>query len=206
MTFPLLISKYQKKVAVERLKSAYSQLSQAIQLSETKNGSKEYWDYTLNGENFYRQYFAKFLKSFDITNQKIINYKCLKGECYSGSYQLDTTPKIALANNITLAIANHSYSGTILIYVDINGFQNPNVRGKDLFLFQINKKYGLVPYGFGTPDENLSDSGKESFFGVMDREILLSDKNDACNRASSGNWCSALIMTDGWEIKKDYPW
>lgn len=38
MTIPTLISKTQKKEAVTRLKGAYSQIAQAIRMSEADNG------------------------------------------------------------------------------------------------------------------------------------------------------------------------
>ena len=27
-----------------------------------------------------------------------------------------------------------------------------------------------------------------------------------CNKSSTGLYCAALIMKDGWQIKDDYPW
>ena len=41
-----------------------------------------------------------------------------------------------------------------------------------------------------------------------DRNILMNDscQNYRCKKGSRGVWCGALIMADGWEIRKDYPW
>lgn len=46
MTIPTLISKTQKKEAVTRLKGAYSQIAQAIRMSEADNGDISNWDFS----------------------------------------------------------------------------------------------------------------------------------------------------------------
>ena len=43
-------------------------------------------------------------------------------------------------------------------------------------------------------------------YNTFDRNKLKSSVDYACNARHKGIWCSALIMTDGWEIKDDYPW
>ena len=49
MTIPTMINNYQKKVTVTKLKLAYSQLYNAIKLSEVDNGNFNGWDMGLTG-------------------------------------------------------------------------------------------------------------------------------------------------------------
>ena len=52
MTIPILMTAYQKKQTVTRLKRAYSIVQQSIRLSEDENGEVESWDTKLNGDEF----------------------------------------------------------------------------------------------------------------------------------------------------------
>lgn len=207
MTLPAVITKYRKKQTAAVLKETYSLLNQAVMLSENTNGSKEYWDFTLSSENFYKTYLQKYLKHskeyFGETSFNNIKYECLKGNCYQGAYAHADTPKIALQNGTILIISNHEESDSILIYADINGMKKPNIRGIDMFLFNISKTKGVVPYGYEVQKETSENYLHKN---ATREEITDAGANASCNLNSSGNWCAALIMYDGWEIKDDYPW
>lgn len=63
MTLPTLIGKYQKKQTVTQLKKAYTEISQLLKMSELDNGSMEYWDYTMSGQDFYNLYIKPYIKN-----------------------------------------------------------------------------------------------------------------------------------------------
>ena len=84
--------------------------------------------------------------------------------------------------------ANNTFIG-----VDVNGFKRPNRLGKDVFYFVLSK-YGLQPYG----GPGTAGWSAERF----NRDYM----KNSCNKNSYGNYCTALIMYDGWKIEKDYPW
>ena len=93
-----------------------------------------------------------------------------------------------------------------LICVDINGYKKPNQVGRDYFCFSILKDYRLVPYGY----KKSSIAGSTPVgFDTFDRETIKNNGIYGCsynNGAGAGLYCAALIMTDNWEIKNDYPW
>ena len=62
MTIPTLIQKHQKQTILTQLKKAYSELGQAIQLAEVENESREYWDFSLSGEQFFKTYLSHYIK------------------------------------------------------------------------------------------------------------------------------------------------
>ena len=75
----------------------------------------------------------------------------------------------------------------IIFKVDINGFDKPNVIGKDVFnmTFDLRKKaFGFHNYGSST------------------RQSVLNN----CKTDENAQICGYLIFLDGWEIKDDYPW
>ena len=101
--------------------------------------------------------------------------------------------------------------------VDIDGpNKGKNEAGKDFFYFvmqfdknfEINnvqgnvvvEKVGVFPLGLGLKR-------------MLSREELISGSTeytplngDACSKEGGKGLCGALIITDGWEIKDDYPW
>ena len=89
------------------------------------------------------------------------------------------------------------------ICVDINGYKKPNRFGRDFFVFSIHKDYGLVPFGY-------KGSSDIESYDTFDREHIKTSPRYGCKNNkgayTNGGYCSALIMTDGWEIRDDYPW
>ena len=208
MTLPTLIGKYQKKQMVTQLKKAYTEISQLLKMSELDNGSMEYWDYTLSGEDFYYRYIKPYLKKVkEIPNRefkKYMVYKNLNGTKCTGEVwctQGDSYYSY-LSNGVVLGVMSHPGQTVYkAVTIDVNGQKNPNQLGKDVFVFSISKtEKSLVPYGF-------SDAGHGGgCFNDYDRNKIKTGHDYSCNNANKGIWCAALIMTDGWEILDDYPW
>ena len=201
MTIPTLVANYQKKETVTALKKAYSQLSQAVKMSELENGDKEYWNYDLPAETFMNTYLKPFLKDVEQTNgfdiHKTINYKYLNGDRITESSVNDKNNSVIKLSDGTIIFVDGWSSGENIyrgILVDTNGFKKPNILGRDLFAFGITPSLGLAP----------------SHWGKGDREEALSDKLHMCSKSKSavksGYACTLVIMMDGWEIKSDYPW
>ena len=111
----------------------------------------------------------------------------MKGQEYDGKvsrHYLETmTGAIISVNHINW------YNPYIFFQVDYNGLSGPNIIGKDVFTFHLNKSGNLDGY----------NSGNKS------REEIL--ESYCCKTCSGTNReCLAVIMKDNWEIRKDYPW
>lgn len=115
-----------------------------------------------------------------------------------------------MLNGVQLFVAD-TYRGTsedasrgVVIMVDINGaYSLPNKFGRDTFMFVVNKEHGFVPQGMYKTSECTPPVE-----GNPGREYLKNTScyRYACNKQSRGMFCAALIVTDGWQISKDYPW
>lgn len=208
MTLPVLTAKYMQKQTVTQLKKSYTEISQLLKLSEIDNGPIEYWDYTLSGQNFYFKYIKPYLKNVkEIPNsefKKYMVYLNLNGSQCTGEVwctQSDSYYSF-LSNGTVIGLMTHpSQTKYKAVSVDINGDKKPNQLGKDVFIFCISKtKKALVPYGF-------SDAGiSGGVFTDYDRNKIKTGGDYSCNKSNKGIWCAGLIVTDGWEIKDDYPW
>lgn len=203
ITIPSLIANYQKKVAVIKLKKAYSVISQAIEYAEIDNGPMADWSmnkpiYDQNlGQIWYKTNLEYILPYLDGAVMKYSLYS--KNLAYGNS----TIIKNLAGNSVNSPLARYfivTKDGMFIsiehvnwidivpyFNVDINGKKGPNTWGKDIFSFQVANKKKLTGYNFSNA----------SFEQIL---------NGSCskNYSAHNNTCSTLIMQDNWEIK--YPW
>lgn len=208
MTIPTLISNYQKQQTVVKLKETYSQLAQAIKMSEYDNGELSGWD--LNSANWFDKYLAKYLKGSeeDWKVTKSTPYKETSGKKETGlAIITNDSTSFVLLNGVqilTLKGASNDFKNRRGILIDINGAKTkPNKLGRDAFYFVISNEYGLIPVGkYKTPECTPPINGNPGRDYLKNTTCL----RYACNKESRGLYCAALIITDGWTIAKDYPW
>ena len=216
LTLPTLIKHYQQHKTVNRLKQTYSIISQAVRMSETENGLLESWNmpgpsafnsntYTY-GKRFFEQYLKPYIKV--VKECKYLSNECWADEYIHASGRIDNQYFSASKNQTySVVLSNGSVIGfrprtvTCDVFIDLNGKKGPNRFGKDAFDIIIAKtsindyrgifnKSGIYMYGQG-----------------KDRTTLRSGDNGCIKKGiSSGFFCGALIMHDGWKIDKDYPW
>ena len=229
MTMPTLLANYRKKQTVTQLKKAYSEIQQALKLSEAQNGELSGWSFDstqASREKFANEYFMKYFK---------IIKKCMPSseECFSDLRNINGTAvtwniipssiySFITASGYSILFWTHAGGNGGWVYVDIDGPQKGEGRyGKDIFPFimqfdenfningletnKVVEKVGVFPLGIGLKNsptrENLKTGGGEN--------IPQGLRNMGCSKdggTAAGALCGALIMTDGWEIKDDYPW
>lgn len=171
LTIPTLISNYQEKQTVTRVKEAYSLLSNAVQMAVAENGPVTTWlnviqtdDAALNHQIFSPIIFNKiipYLKTVFICDDIIscrqhsyIIYNLVgitnddKMLDYTGA-KLSNGTFIQISSNGSCDSQYEVEDACATIRVDINGPTLPNQKGKDIFVFQINNNGTLSPYKFG---------------------------------------------------------
>lgn len=167
MTIPTLISKYQEKVTISKLKKVYSILQTAYTSAEAEYGKPRYWTETTD-ETKENNIAAWNILSQYITNKKdcgtrrsncfATQYFTLKGEAITNSGSYNETPfnKILLPDGIAIfgyinwlrfPSTLNGYWPVGTIHVDLNGPKGPNVAGKDYFTFYLTTERGIVPCG-----------------------------------------------------------
>ena len=173
MTIPTLISKYQEKSTISRLNKIYSTLAQAYTAALYEHGNISSW-YSGLGESPTRaEYSSKMMDYFTETIKA--NKKCYQEQgCFantvyktlSGSDLINYDTNANLARIITadgVSLGFNSYGRVSASYgtsnalqktygtinVDINGTQEPNTFGMDMFSFFITEN-AIIP--LGTPE------------------------------------------------------
>ncbi|MBR1754775.1 type II secretion system protein, partial [bacterium] len=194
LTIPTLMQEQRKIATQTALKKFYSQMSNAIKLSEVENGSVDKWekededisynenserDFTENtnrSERFFLKYLAPYLKY-------------TKTHISSDGHMF----VVDFADGSTVSMHN---GGCLDMNFDANGNKLPNEPGKDIYRFTL---------CFNEQHRTWFCGKRISFCPMTDnpngtRSKLLS----RCN--AIGGYCAKLLEYDGWEFKDDYPY
>lgn len=206
MTIPMLLTKYQKQVAVERLKKFYSVMANVIKLSEYENGEMAYWvfpkeSYDKSIDKFFQRYYLPYMKdaeecySSNCFSKEVYKIKVLNGNDANGIMLVNYIVKTN--DGMYIYFLPNTPSGYIWMYVDINGHQKPNQVGRDIFVFDI----------YATAKQK---NNRLKFWGEQYKiEDLIKISDYGCNKLAgifSGFNCGALIYKSGWNIPANYPW
>ncbi|MDR1168475.1 MAG: type II secretion system GspH family protein [Heliobacteriaceae bacterium] len=180
LTMPSLIANYKKQETIARLKKFYSSWSQAVLMAQADKGEVENWTFplekTVEGsaesvEKFFMEYLAPNVKYTRIDKvQNSIN-----------TYFPDGSQ------------VNISMGACVDIRFDTNGSRQPNVHGRDAYLFTLCPKSAYNNYC----------GNKIYFCPFLFGQIY--NRADALDKCKNSWYCSGLLMLDNWEFKEDYP-
>ncbi len=178
LTIPELVNNFQKQVVVTRLEKFYTNMTQAIKLSEIDNGPAYSWDYgdgsAVGNKKFVENYIAPYYRNTGVIVAQ------------------DGSPGIQLADGTNIFFSKGSY-------MDVGVLFEPNKAQKD----GRNKFYYDFYPGVAENTFRPYEAGRENIQG---RE-KYSVGDWGCNSTGVWKaMCSGLIMYDGWQIKDDYPW
>lgn len=223
MTMPMLMGEYRKKTVEVRLKKFYSAANQAIELSEVKNGPKEYWftctdglqeadSPTMSCETWYNIYLKNYLNT-------------LKVEHFDNKYQNTA----AYFEDGSLMVIKSGYDIYFYPYAkdfdkdkffqqsDDGALSRPD-SGRKFFAFAFRpnstsvsaiayKNKGIEPYKTLYCENKVQSDGKtELVCNSLTREELLNHPRYGCNKESPYKvYCTALIQLNNWKIPDDYP-
>lgn len=181
LTLPAVVSNYRKQVAESRLKKFYTTFNQAVLLAENKYGEIEYWDnadlYTPSGSgDWFKKYLGEFLEGTEIFEY--------------GYYTTWIKLPDGSAFGMRFGVMSANTNFDMYFYPNANDIKTCNSGkvhcvGTKSFTFRFTPQKKLAPY--------------YSYLSDMSREQLL----ELCKEQP--NYCTCLIIRDGWKIEKDYP-
>ena len=220
LTIPTLVSNYQKRQTVVKLKKVFADINNAVKLSEVDNGPAYTWEYPQNDTSsdetlfaFIKKYYLPYYKSaklYDVYNFDK-NYHVMQ---MNKDEKLPTIANyLVLSDGTILSFFSNLPAGYLWIFADINGKNPPNIVGRDVFVFTgyirtaaQSRTYGRYSIRFWSKD--LGDTN------IVTRDDLTNPSSMyGCSKAAvmddfygAGFYCGALIQYDGWKIADDYPW
>lgn len=188
LTIPSLITTYQEKVTVAKLKKTYNLLSIAFLQAKSENGdvytfldSYSSTEHSIEGANAVMEYIRPYIK---ISDECIGDCKNFTEKLFhlNGKASLDgfnsIFKKLRLSDGTTLYFriigCNRLSPVCGDIFIDTNGKKEPNALGKDIFNFQIRENSTITADGIG---EDPSNNGWAY-----------------CNPNSQGWYCTAWVI------------
>ena len=200
LTLPSVITKCQKQITVNKLKSSYSLLYQAFEMAKNDYGlDVNQWgipvstDTKVTSDYFAEKYLIPYLK---VTNDCKVE---VPRECLPTN--MSYARVFILANGTIISVyVTHNEDLRVQISMYLNGYKNQNP-ARDVFLIELGGGSG----GYGSADKN-------KFFpygyatGAPRTHYTPGIDNTACTKTGNKSRCFALIMHDGWKIADDYPW
>ncbi len=220
LTIPTLISNYNKRQTVTKLKQTYSILSQALTMAQVKDGDPTTWDVagiygtTVGDPNFNREeaiekFVTKYLvpymkvsKTYGNANASQINYDGFYSPSGKRSNQSTWGYYLLLSNNV-LVLTGIGTSGCV-------GGTNPD--GSCVSTEYRNIVFYVDINGYSKPNTLGKDVFLMTFnlqnkqFGFHKYNISRSSMLRSCRTDDGAQVCGYLIYLDGWQIKDDYPW
>ena len=146
VTLPTLIKNYQKQVLVNQLKKSYSTLSQGIKKMMADElvstyGETSFFNTCQSDLEKCESMFNKYFKANNYEYESGRSYPYLL--CYSNEYCVKSNlssnnvygHKFYLSDGSIVYVNNESFIGATRFIVDVNGEKNPNIFGRDIFIF-----------------------------------------------------------------------
>ncbi len=218
MTVPTLMSKYQKEAQTVQIRKASQEFANAIDMYITAEGK--------NSLAATRIFDDGGLEDFIDSNLKVTK-ECAANDtsCFASNYRsIDNTKNSAmscteksyvLANSAVICVTvtdddpvempdgSHAWlvgAPWMKIIMDTNGQDKPNIGGRDMFTFYINRQGELLGVSPNSPE---ADAGYEPNNGYLPFPPVLGSGNQTtCTNSPFGEKCMYNLMRNGW--KMDY--
>lgn len=199
LTIPTLISNYRKHVVETRLEKFYSEINQAIKISEVENGDILQWDSWRNiyenpkkptyEENlgYMQKYIIPYIKTLSVEKCKTKSSSVCITLTNGSMFSFDSDDLTFYPNKKLESEPKEQYLGK-------NCFEfilAPN----DIHYTNANSK-GIEPY-VGSWNGNYNVLFSHSVYACT------SGKN-VCS-SNTNRYCTKIIQMNGWKIPKEYP-
>ncbi len=194
ITVPMIMTNHKKVETAAKLKKFYSNLSNAVRLTEIEVGIPvQEWIIDVNLKEKTNLVYEKLMAT---ETKTIHNTKPLECENNVLHYSY-------LLPDGMLMMMEYDEMDDFYVSVDVNGEKAPNECGRDIFTFVINASYyDFVDSNTSTKTIVFYPDGGGSNNSSLTREELIK----RCGQSNTMNrTCTALLAEDGWEFKDDYP-
>ena len=225
MTIPTLAKNYYKHTVEVQLAKTYSELANAIKLSEIENDSFRYWDYESDAENFATRYILPYLAKDWKPCRGWVNSPCFRDKWSytlpNGTYHdFDHHLPRYKYNGRTMAFSvtvykdncNSDFPGICTtpmfadFIIDVDGDKGPSILGIDVHSFTLVNYIRKPGWGGGGEYYGLhpgSTGDLYAFYKRSDEEVkyLCATVNA---HGQNPRLCTILLQRNGWKFHKDY--
>lgn len=186
MTMPTLVKNHQRQVFVTQLHKVYNELSQAFEgvISDSNAVSLSESSYKRNGDEWFLRNYFKTVKVCSESEECFgEEYSNLNGTAIRTREITGGGVAAILSSGASVCLRKYNGGRVAKVIVDVNGPQEPNIVGRDLFDFDVLNDGTISAGDIDDADTNFA-SNCQSGTGI------------------SYGACMAKIINDGW--KMDY--
>lgn len=203
LTIPAVVANYRNKIYVAQLKKVYGQILEATQTIMSDEQSDDFYTTSAgipqdtSADNcktgacyFLRNYFKTINENCGTGTHKCVgeSYKSLNGTVLTakpgGTYCVQTN------NGATICAAHNSNNQVTSLTVDVNGKDEPNTAGRDVFSMDIKKDGSLSDYESGSNIPGIEGA---------DADKCGNGSTSGINSAAAG--CLTKIIEAGWKME-----
>ncbi len=210
LTMPSLVMHHKKRVVETRLAKFYSNINQAITMSEVENGDKKDWlrmeilddngesvnddTQAITSEEWFNKYLAKYINVIKTENSETAENK----------YDLYFSDGSMVTFSGSSWIFYPEAKDYKLSKNNDTGFNDRNRKdnGKSNFTFKFLTYNNKMPYYYNKGVEPFTD-GYHGDINTLKNNSALGCYAQATNEHA---YCTELIRRNGWKIPDDYPW
>ena len=197
ITVPNVITSYQKQTFLTMLQKNYRELKDNLLILQTENYNKTFYQSLLSLQG---RSVANTAGKFFIGDTNNDPYYNIIKDCETTAQPCFATSYSNINGNTTQAFScNNGYnvilkSGTAMCIIpadiDVNGQDNPNIGGRDMFTFYIYDDYSIDDKDI-TPDKIKNDTAETA------RNDLFTA---SCLSSTIGEGCFGKILNDNWKM------
>ena len=182
ITIPMLIQNYKKYIVETRLKHFYTTFNQAFKLAESEFGDWHNWEFNKEKPVYY--YVKDYMQLAKVEHKNDRNYYYLfDGSGYYPVYD-----------------ENSQFPQEFQYIYCPFGIKKCDKTGVERFYFNFNRG-AWNSYHFKNPIETNAHGWNGKYADLYDK-----NSNFGCYvGVKKPNFCSTIIMLNGWKIPKDYP-
>ncbi len=206
VTLPTFISNNQNKLNATKLASTLATLENAITSMMAAEGEEDFYDI----EKPFTEKIHKYIKITSSGQLDDLDLESHYPELKNNGVFAKTIDNITyrtvsefktyllyyfvMKNGATILQFNE-VGGKTSLYIDVSKGQ-PNIIGRDIFVFYLNNDGKLYPYGSKFLEENLL----KDKFGTFEYWSYASRKESACNNTIKGAGCTARLIENNFVV------
>ncbi len=184
ITIPTVIQNHTKKSFSLLLQKNYVELQENLTILQTENYNSNLYDSILisNTETFIKEYYkvSKYCGSSS-SSCFASSYRTISNSNTSTSFSCNGYNAI-LASGAAICMIPTT---PVTVYLDVNGKQDPNIGGRDMFTFNIYKDFMIDEVD---PEGSSLDSARETLY------------NNNCLTSYVGKGCFGHLLNNNWQM------
>lgn len=214
LTMPTLITNYQKQTNVTLLRKTANDFANATDLYITEEGKTNFVNTGAMADD---DSIKKFMRSkFKVreTNGFVSSYTSISGRtnsytCSGTGYVLPSSAAVCITKKMTAL-----HTPVLHVQIDVNGTKKPNIGGRDMFDFYIDRDGSIIPdlESYNFVNNHKGEAFKDNITNIKDESakdvacktnIVTGETSGYCKKCIDsplGKDCYEMLESNNWKM------